>query len=79
MLKQAIFTEPNDQAVWQYRKWFLHKYNVLDAQTVDDILQLEPEAKYALFEKAESSNDPSIWLKLAKMDALRMGYYKFRS
>ena len=70
LLRDAIFTEPSDQSVWQYREWFLKKHGISDDSTIDELLSIEPECKYALIAKGSSNGI------LARIDSLRIGYYE---
>ncbi|KAF4670240.1 hypothetical protein FOZ61_001258 [Perkinsus olseni] len=103
LVRQAYYTEPNDQSVWQYHNWLTiaaegkHKLgdeytpeqvNILKEElvSVEELLQVEPEAKYALLTKAKflraldrkGSRDEvrSIFLKLEEVDPLRKGFYQ---
>ena len=69
LIRNALFTEPSDQSVWQYRNWFLSRYGLEDKQTVAELLSVEPDCKYALL--AQGGN----FSKLAEIDSLRRQYY----
>ena len=69
MIRSALFTEPGDQSVWQYRQWFLEKYGVDDTGTITELLSIEPDCKYALIAKGHSSG------RLAEIDPVRRRYY----
>ena len=78
MIKQALFTEPTDQSIWLYRKWFLKSRNLIDDATLDELLALEPDCVFALMEKAERGGEQArqLWERLARRDRIRKGYYE---
>ncbi|KAF4659170.1 hypothetical protein FOL47_007699 [Perkinsus chesapeaki] len=103
LVRQAYYTEPNDQSVWLYHNWLTiaamgkHRYgdeytpeelSVLKEElaSVEELLQIEPDAKYALLTKAkilraldrETSKDEvrNIFVKLEEVDPLRRGFYQ---
>ena len=84
MTRQAVYTEPNDQSVWQYRRWLNEEFpntaTAEDRQAIDELLELEPDAKYALLEISRRPDTPTarkheIFGRLMEIDPMRRGYY----
>ena len=85
MTRQAVYTEPSDQSVWQYRRWLQEQSPECstpeDKQAIDELLELEPDAKYALLEisrRPDTSRERKleIYSQLMHIDPMRAGYYR---
>jgi geranylgeranyl transferase type-2 subunit alpha len=84
--RQAVYTEPSDQSVWQYRRFLQEEFPgslevAEDVEAIDELLLMEPDAKYALMEKARrrevSADDRRrIYERLMEIDPMRSGYYR---
>ena len=91
LVRNAIFTEPSDQAPWYYHRILLGKNETcvkneiceLELKTVKSLLELEPDCKWALTTLVYILNHlnkeldliPKINQKLAILDPKRRGLY----
>ena len=83
----AIFTEPNDQSVWQYHDWFMNKYAqthtelvIQDNGYMNDLISIleEKDKKYLLLAQLghENANRGKIIETLIKIDPMRSNFYR---
>lgn len=74
LLQQAMYTDPFDGSIWQHHRWIVeakqralppHDTSVLDAeiQSLDELLELEPDAIRAFYPLVGCSADVSIVCK----------------
>ena len=81
LIWNALFTEPNDQSVWQYHDWFVSKHwdelREKDEEFLNELEAIveEKDMKYLLLWKQKTEPNNSNVILLKKIDPMRIGYY----
>lgn len=86
-VRNAVFTDPDDQGAWYYYKWLMRyaarsNAGADEGKHLDQLLELEPNCKFALLERAKAlpraGDQKNAYLtKLANIDVRHKTYYSY--